>query len=182
MVPGKMVPKKNGPRKNGPREKWSSKKWSPENWSPKKWSLENWSPEKWSPKNLSPEKWTFLGDHFSRGPFFRDSCTSYMHASATSIEVTALCNVHRFFPVLLKLRKIKIVKYSSTIFWPILCDCKVHFSFWQHCSSCNINFPSIATNNITSKMNQYNSSRYIHTLWSLQPGKKAVASENTWFI
>ena len=31
-------------------------------------------------------------------------------------------------------------------------------------------------------MNPYNSSRYIHTIWSLQPGKKAVASENTWFI
>ena len=51
-----------------------------------------------------------------------------------------------FFPVLLKLGKIKIVKYSSAIFWQNLCDCKVHFSFWQHCSSCNINFPSIATN------------------------------------
>ena len=42
-----------------------------------------------------------------------------------------------FFSVLLKLGKIKIEKYSSAIFWPILCDCKVHFSFWQHCSSCN---------------------------------------------
>ena len=51
-----------------------------------------------------------------------------------------------FFLVLLKLGKIKIVKYSSAIFWPILCDCKVHFSFWQNCSSCNINFPSIVTN------------------------------------
>ena len=30
-----------------------------------------------------------------------------MPASATSIEVTALCNVHRFFSSLLKLRKIK---------------------------------------------------------------------------
>ena len=69
-----------------------------------------------------------------------------MHASATSIDLTALCNVHRFFfPVLLKLGKIKIVKYSSAIFWPIFYDCKVHFSFWQHCSSCSINFPSIGT-------------------------------------
>ena len=110
------------------------------------------------------------------------TCTCYMHASATSIEVTALCNVHRFFPVLLKLGKIKIVKYSSMIFWPILCVCKVHSSFRHHCSSCNIDFPSIPTNNITSKMTPYNSSRYIHTMWSLQPGKKAVASENAWFI
>ena len=30
-------------------------------------------------------------------------------------------------------------------------------------------------------MNPYSSSRYIHTIWSLQPGKKAVASENAWF-
>ena len=111
------------------------------------------------------------------------TCTCYMHAPATSIEVTALCNVHCLFPVLLKLRKIKILKYWSPIFWPILCDCKVHFSFWQHCSSCNINFTSIATNNLTSKMNLYNSSRYIYTI---QCGhcnnKKVVASENTWFI
>ena len=69
-----------------------------------------------------------------------------MYDSATSIEVTELSNVHRFFPVLLKLGKIKIVKYSNTIFWPIIRDWKVHFSFSQHCSSCNINFPSIATN------------------------------------
>ena len=41
------------------------------------------------------------------------TCMYYMHASATSIEVTALCNVYRFFSVLLKLGKIKIAKYSS---------------------------------------------------------------------
>ena len=51
-----------------------------------------------------------------------------------------------FFSVLLKLGKIQIVKYSSAIFWANLYEDKVHFSFWQHCSSCNINFPSIATN------------------------------------
>ena len=87
-----------------------------------------------------------------------------MHASTISIELTALCNVHLFFPVPLKLSKIKIVKYSITIFWWILWDCKVHSSFWQHCSSCNIGFPSIVTNNITSKMNAYNSSRHIYNL------------------
>ena len=99
--------------------------------------------------------------------------TCYMHASATSIEVTALCNVHRFCLVLLKLGKIKIAKYSSMIFCPILCVCKVHSFFRKHCSSCNIDFPSIATNNIASNMNPYNSSRYTHTMWSLQPGKKS---------
>ena len=31
-------------------------------------------------------------------------------------------------------------------------------------------------------MNSYNSSRYIHTIWPLQPGKKDVAWENAWFI
>ena len=31
-------------------------------------------------------------------------------------------------------------------------------------------------------MNPYNSLRYIHTIWSLQPGKKAVALENAWLI
>ena len=51
-----------------------------------------------------------------------------MHVSASSIKVTALCNVHRFFFGSTQIRyvKIKIVKYSSAIFWPILCDCKVH--------------------------------------------------------
>ena len=44
------------------------------------------------------------------------TCTCYMHAPATSIEVTVLYNVRRFFPVLLKLGKTKIVKYSSAIF------------------------------------------------------------------
>ena len=68
--------------------------------------------------------------HARFGKFYRSDCA----------------NVYRFFPVLLKLGKIKIVKYSNAIFWSILCDCKVYFSFWQHCSSCNINFPSIVTN------------------------------------
>ena len=31
-------------------------------------------------------------------------------------------------------------------------------------------------------MNPYNSSRYIDTIWSLQPGKKGVVSENARFI
>ena len=83
------------------------------------------------------------------------TCPCYMHASVNSIKVTALCNVHRLFPVLLKLGTIRIVKYSSAMIWPILCDCKVHFSFWQHCSSCNINFPSIATNK---------TQKWIHTI------------------
>ena len=51
-----------------------------------------------------------------------------MHASTTSIEVTALWNVHRFFS-------------SST---QINIDIKLILH--EHCSSCNINFPSIATN------------------------------------
>ena len=91
------------------------------------------------------------------------------------------CNVHRFSPVVLKLGKIKIVKYSSAICWPILCNCKVHFFFWQHCSSCNINFPSVATNK---------PQKWIHTIfiaihpYNLVTGirKKAVASKNAWFI
>ena len=109
------------------------------------------------------------------------TCTCYMHASASSIEVITLCNVHRFFPVPLKLGKIKIVKYSSTIFWSILCDCKVHSSFWQDCSSCNIGFPSIATsNNLKNECMQFIA---IHP-YNLVTGtrKKAVASENAWYI
>ena len=71
------------------------------------------------------------------------TCTCYMHASTTSIEVTTPCNVHRFFPVLLNLGKMKIVNTHLRYFGKF--SMIANYTFWQHCSSCDINFPSIAT-------------------------------------